>query len=135
VRQPWAWAIVTGFKDVENRTRRTNHRGPLLIHAARQMDPEGFKNLWELGVYRKLPNQLALGALVGVVEIVDCVTDADSPWANSSSWHWVLRRPSEFNTPLTCKGSLGLFTPAVSNSALGQTLYHALPHKQRVPYR
>ena len=33
VRQPWAWAIVAGLKSIENRSRRTTHRGPLLIHA------------------------------------------------------------------------------------------------------
>ena len=31
--QPWAWAIVAAGKDVENRTRPTRYRGPLLIHA------------------------------------------------------------------------------------------------------
>ena len=78
VKQPWAWAIVMGYKDVENKARRTNHRGPVLIHAAKQMDPNGFQLLWELGVYRKLPDELPLGGLVGLVEIVDCVTNADS---------------------------------------------------------
>ena len=33
VRQPWAWLIVSGLKDVENRPRRTHYRGSLLIHA------------------------------------------------------------------------------------------------------
>jgi hypothetical protein len=35
VCQPWAWAIVHGVKMVENRWRRTNFRGPLVIHASR----------------------------------------------------------------------------------------------------
>lgn len=36
VRQPWAWAIVHGGKDVENRTRNIagGYRGPIAIHAA-----------------------------------------------------------------------------------------------------
>jgi hypothetical protein len=65
VKQPWAWAIVMGYKDVENRSRRTNHRGPLLIHAAKQMDADGFQELWDLGPYRKLPDDLPLGGLFG----------------------------------------------------------------------
>ena len=133
VRQPWAWAIVTGYKDVENRSKPTNHRGPLLIHAAKQMDPTGFQDLWELSIYRKLPDDLPLGGLIGVVEIVDCVTNSKSPWALSKAWHWVLRRPKEFNTPLWCSGSLGLFRPDVGGNALGQTLHHAVAHRQRVP--
>lgn len=37
IRQPWAWLIVQGFKDIENRTRASHHRGPLLIHASKTM--------------------------------------------------------------------------------------------------
>ena len=33
VRQPWAWLIVNGYKDIENRSWRTRYRGALLIHA------------------------------------------------------------------------------------------------------
>ena len=35
VKQPWATLILAGEKDVENRTRRTNYRGPLAIHVAK----------------------------------------------------------------------------------------------------
>lgn len=132
VRQPWAWAIVMGYKNVENRARPTNHRGPLLIHAAKQIDVGGFHSLWELGIYRKLPDELTLGALVGQVEVVDCVTNDESRWAEPGAWHWILDRPKEFNTPLSCKGSLGLFTPDVGGNALGQTLRHAIAHRQRI---
>jgi hypothetical protein len=34
VRQPWAWLIVQGFKDIENRSWNTRYRGPLLIQAS-----------------------------------------------------------------------------------------------------
>jgi hypothetical protein len=33
IRQPWAWLIVNGVKDIENRSFRTRHRDPLVIHA------------------------------------------------------------------------------------------------------
>jgi len=33
VRQPYASLLVSGIKDVENRSRRTNYRGTVLIHA------------------------------------------------------------------------------------------------------
>lgn len=35
VRQPYAWLIVNGIKDIENRTWRTGYRGPVLIHASK----------------------------------------------------------------------------------------------------
>ena len=34
VRQPWAWLIVHGFKDIENRSWKTRYRGTLLIQAS-----------------------------------------------------------------------------------------------------
>ncbi|MER7522606.1 hypothetical protein ABTZ44_07530 [Microbacterium oxydans] len=36
VRQPWAWAIIHGGKDIENRVRNIagDYRGPVAIHAA-----------------------------------------------------------------------------------------------------
>lgn len=33
VRQPWAWAIAIGAKDVENRSWQRTYRGPVAIHA------------------------------------------------------------------------------------------------------
>ena len=41
IRQPWAWLIVNGFKDVENRNWRTHWRGRLLIHASKGMTLAG----------------------------------------------------------------------------------------------
>ena len=41
VRQPWAWLIVNGWKPIENRSRRTNVRGRILIHASLKFDHIG----------------------------------------------------------------------------------------------
>lgn len=41
VRQPWAWAIARGHKNVENRGWVTPHRGPLAIHAGLRPDDDG----------------------------------------------------------------------------------------------
>lgn len=32
VRQPWAWLIVNGYKDIENRDWSTQQRGRIWIH-------------------------------------------------------------------------------------------------------
>jgi hypothetical protein len=39
VRQPWAWAIIHGGKDVENRVRNIagDYRGPVAIHVAKEI--------------------------------------------------------------------------------------------------
>ena len=131
LKQPWAWAVVNGYKHVENRTRRTNFRGPLLIHASRVVDPYGFQFLWELGLHRKLPDDLATGALVGSVELVDCLKESNSQWAFKGHWHWMLARPREYRTPIECRGSLGIFEPEISARAIGQAERFAINHRFR----
>jgi hypothetical protein len=44
VQQPWAWAIVHGGKDVENRSRNLagSYRGPVAIHAGKREDEDGY---------------------------------------------------------------------------------------------
>ncbi|WP_206002040.1 ASCH domain-containing protein [Paraburkholderia aromaticivorans] len=37
IRQPWAWLIVKGHKDIENRTWSTRFRGRVLIHAGARL--------------------------------------------------------------------------------------------------
>jgi hypothetical protein len=59
VRQPWARAIVTGLKPIENRTWQTNYRGPLLIHAGQRDDPDGFQVLESHGIV--IPQALPRG--------------------------------------------------------------------------
>ena len=48
VRQPWAWAILHGGKDVENRTRNIagSYRGPLVIHAGLALDKAAMCAAW-----------------------------------------------------------------------------------------
>jgi hypothetical protein len=106
VKQPWAWAILQGGKDVENRTWPTSYRGPLLIHAARVDSPGGWGYLDHLGL--TLPVDPPTGGIIGVVDVVDCVHGYPSPWALEGYWHWVLANPRA--RPFRrCPGRLGLF--------------------------
>jgi hypothetical protein len=108
IRQPWAWLIANGLKDIENRTWGTNFRGTFLLHAGKSFDYEGYE--WvisEMGVALPPPSQFELGGIVGQAEIIDCVTSFDSPWF-SGPYGFVLRnaRPRRF-TPIS--GKLGFF--------------------------
>jgi hypothetical protein len=38
IRQPWAWLIVNGYKDIENRIWAAKLRGPVLIHAGQSLN-------------------------------------------------------------------------------------------------
>uniref|UniRef100_A8GLP2 ASCH domain-containing protein n=1 Tax=Serratia proteamaculans (strain 568) TaxID=399741 RepID=A8GLP2_SERP5 len=84
VRQPWAWLIVNGHKPVENRTWRTNYRGPLLIHASKGVLSRDYAAAFNLirhhclGIRLPEIDGFECGGIVGAVELTDCVTRHDS---------------------------------------------------------
>jgi hypothetical protein len=112
VQQPWAWAIVHGGKDVENRTQMWSYRGPLAIHAGARWSQRGadFDTLqrayavwlgfdqWSglFGGHTAMPIDpknddrdrvlIDFGAIIGVVDLVDAHPDADCchPWGEQS---------------------------------------------------
>lgn len=110
IRQPWAEWIIAGEKDVENRTWSTSHRGLLGIHAGRSVAA-----LREMGLD---PAGFVLGALVGVVELVDIVRNHPSRWAQDDCWHWLVTRPHRLAQPMPLRGAMGLFTVDIPASLL-----------------
>ena|ERR1700730_3666045 len=74
IRHAWAYLIVHEDKDVENRTWSASYRGPLLIHAGKKI-AEGSPRLSadKLGLLR-------FGGIVGIANVVDCVTQHSSRW-------------------------------------------------------
>lgn len=116
VRQPWAGLLVHGYKDIENRTWSTRHRGPLLIHAGRKFDIEGL--LWVMRMFPEIdvPNvvSFARGAIIGQVNVLDvfhgfesCLLE--SPWWDRENWGWKIGGAVVFETPLPYRGQLRLF--------------------------
>ena len=112
LRQFWASLVVNGWKDVENRSWRTNYRGPLLIHASRSLNDLETRS-W-LSIERKygvdLPERHEIGGVIGVVEVVDCVRTHPSKWKARGSWGWVLQKPRRLRFR-QCAGAVGLFKP------------------------
>lgn len=106
VRQPYAWAIIEGGKDIENRAWHSDFRGPVLIHAGLHWHDVGPEALAQkMGI--TVPVDLPLGGIVGLVEIVDCVTRHDSRWFQGP-YGFVLRYPHPL--PFTpCQGHLGFY--------------------------
>lgn len=110
IRQPWAWLIVHGDKDIENRTWRTKFRGPVLIHAGKKIDRVAYDILTDSGIDLPPIENLETGGIIGQTEIVDCVNESDSPWfSGPPKYGFVLAnsRPVRFRP---CKGQLGFFT-------------------------
>jgi hypothetical protein len=53
-------------------------------------------------------------AIIGSVEIVDCVENSKSPWAENGNYHWILKNAKMLDKPiLFVKGKLGLFEYAL----------------------
>ena len=78
VYQPYAYATVAGIKRYETRPRRTNIRGRVAVHAGKEELKRATKGLsdnafWSLMEAVGGKTVLPLGAVVGTVEIVDCV--------------------------------------------------------------
>lgn len=91
VRQPWAWAIIHGGKNVENRVRNIagEYRGPVAIHVARADADGAPESVWldHAKWYRARrpqpkkfdPAWSDRGSIIGVVDLVD-VHSADDCW-------------------------------------------------------
>lgn len=121
IQQPWAWLIVNGFKDIENRDWRTTFRGPVLIHTGLRVDQHatqavraglhpvtGERGVLEGNHYPATMMQpVDVGGIIGVAEVVDCVTASRSEWF-VGDYGFVLRnaRPLPF---MPLKGQLGFF--------------------------
>ena len=131
IRQPWASLIAHGIKDIENRTWKcpAKHIGTrVLIHAAVKTS-----DFWDCPNYGIVHNHIRevtkygtdyskynTMAIIGSVEIADCVVNHPSIWAektalpeqldNKCIWNWVLANPILFDEPiLNVKGKLGFW--------------------------
>lgn len=136
IKQPWASLIAHGIKDIENRSWRTHYRGLIFIHSSQaivnalyltdeQEDAIRGDIRHDL-INRKLPNS----AIIGEVNIVDCVLNHSSIWAEQMitypseeipgmniiqkgqkyAWNWVLANPVLYDKPiLNVKGALSFW--------------------------
>jgi hypothetical protein len=88
IRQPWAWLIVNGWKNIENREWPTRQRGPIYVHASQTMTRGDYEScrIFVEGIHAdlwsKIPpaNKLERGGIVGQTTILSCVTQHPSEW-------------------------------------------------------
>ena len=127
--QPFAHLIAAGAKRVENRSWPTSHRGPLAIHAGKARTYNG-ESVADLARDDDIdPAKLAFGAVVAVVDLVDCVElisggiDRDRtpawamqkyPWLDGHVHRegpvcWVLANLRRLADPIQVKGAQGLW--------------------------
>lgn len=139
IKQPWASLIVHGIKDIENRTWTCPKKyigQRVLIHASKSKDKREKPLLTE--EQYKLAGGVSgygthifgnRGAIIGSVEIVDCVVNHSSIWAEKTEnytvgmnpklhenitgkkviYNWVLANPVLFEKPIPAKGRLSFW--------------------------
>lgn len=134
IMQPWAWLIVNGHKDIENRDWPTKFRGLVAIHAGKKPDDDctyaltchdgprhpvtgvpfsidtGSRRIESDGLfdtYSATAWHGHFGGIVGVAEIADCVIASESEWFQGI-FGFVIRnaRPVDF---IPVRGKLGFF--------------------------
>ena len=108
VRQPWVDAIFRLGKNVENRSWRTNYRGPLLIHARKNLDCEACSRFNSLAG-RAPSEEFVTGAIIGIVDLTDVMADSERKWADADSWNWLLANARLLAKPIPCAGKTGIF--------------------------
>lgn len=115
IKQPWASFIAHGIKDVENRTWKTNFRGKVLIHAAKK-PVDASDDIFSLEQFKVIENNIHAfdehtnGAIIGEVDIVDCVQNHPSIWAEKGVFNWVLANAVLYDKPIfNVKGKLSFW--------------------------
>lgn len=112
LRQPWAWAVIHGGKDIENRHWATHYRGPILIDAAHGMThaeyDEASAFIAKASDATPPPfESLPRGGIIGAVRIVDCVEQSASPWFMGP--HGFILADAQPLPFLPLSGQLGIF--------------------------
>ena len=130
LQQPWATLVAIGAKHYETRSWRTEHRGPLAIHASKALP----KNIG--GICSREPFWSTLrpwldkmdfptGAVIAVVTLLNCLPTEQyqhKPYSDMLSknerafgdwtpgrWSWQLADMQMLPDPIPAKGALGLW--------------------------
>jgi hypothetical protein len=89
IRQPWAYLIITGDKDIENRTWATAYRGPVLIHAGKTMDYDALDLLLAAGVVIPHNSLLPRGGFVGIAAQTGVAVGGIGVGVGGMVCHWL----------------------------------------------
>jgi len=125
IQQPWADALVTGKKDVENRTwPLTPKCGPdspvwFVVASSKAKPTRSLMDDYERRLslqyphgrpYIDDPTDFAYGAIIGLVRLKGCYPSWDSVWYNSPDVAWVVEQAWEFDEPIEMHPNDGMQT-------------------------
>ena len=118
--QPWAYALVTRIKKIETRSWTTNHRGPLLIHAAKRFPATAKDFAMTERTLGRCPARLPFGVIIGFVNLADIkrtedvvqeISALERLYGNYSSgrYAWITGSCKLFESPIPFTGRQGIF--------------------------
>jgi len=126
IKQPWAWLICKGFKDIENRDwkapvkyygeriyihaslSKSEMTGDILGWIAERLN-YGQKEALFAGMREGKVN---LGFIIGEATLTACVAQSESPWF-VGKYGFVMAEPLLYDKPIPCRGKLGFFKPDI----------------------
>lgn len=121
VKQPWAWFIVNGYKDVENRNSpppEARVGQPFMVlassHKVTKVEYQDFlETVRDLRIssFPKSPDDFIYRAIVGSAVISRASRSSKSYWAARGQCHWELTRQKRIK-PIKMKGQQALFFKA-----------------------
>jgi hypothetical protein len=109
----WFTAMLKFGKDIENRSWKSSFRGTIALHAAKGMPRSEYEKSKEYieritGRAAPRPDELKLQSIIGLIDIVDCVTSSKSPWF-FGPYGFVVRNPVVLPEPIPCSGALSFW--------------------------
>jgi hypothetical protein len=110
VVQPWAWALVSGFKDVENRSQHfplPNGTWVLVLSSKSYVSDSSYtelkKRISDAGhLDAKIPKrkEFLTQSIVGAIKICKSLNTSDSVWYNAPDKAWVITQQIKFQNPI-----------------------------------
>ena len=122
IKQPWCWAILNHYKDIEIRTWNTNYRGYIALHAGKKIDHNDYFLLKDMDIPLPLESTLETGKILGYTYLYDVIPykeyqrfyDHHERHRNRSAWWdgrqkgFILQDVTKIK-PIEFKGKLSLF--------------------------
>ena len=116
IRQPWAWAVVSGHKTFETRDGYLAPMGYLVIHSSKTFNTMQFRAdinyCKEKGVSVPDKNDLAWGCLIGLVEFgsISCSKITGINEIETLCYSLNFEKPKLFSSPVPCRSDSSFFT-------------------------
>lgn len=129
IRQPWASLIASGDKLYETRTWNTKYRGPIAIHAGKQLDKDAFRylitpiatieQLTACGITPENAEELPRGAVIAIADLVNVWRIVHHPGTNVDEAKHIQIGAESLSTDKHAPDFGDYFVPTEKEMALG----------------